>query len=171
MTPLVPPEALVTSWRRGLLFGVAAVLLAGAAASTAVGLNRGAPAAAAGASTDNGWVYACLAKGELSAAPLEGPTRLTGTAAVDLARPLHAVFRGAPSTADLVKLSPTDPQGRPQVGLITRSVGRPMWAVGFSGLHIAWDAGLGSNAPRWITGWVELVDDETGQVTEGIGCW
>ncbi len=96
-------------------------------------------------------------------------------AATATARASHAMLASSPTTGRLVQLVPAHSAGAQAGGVIDNATLQPVWAVGFSGLHQSWGAGLPvpgvSPTTRVITGWIVLVDTRTGAAVLGLGCW
>ena len=125
------------------------------------------------------WMIACLAVDGFAVRQLPLSTALhSSSEAIAASREWHtAIFANITAEAEFVQVTHSDPvvAADPNTDE-ARAIANPVWAVGFSGLHIA-DPGGGFPMPgmsppptRWLTAEVVLYDDVHGTDTLGVFC-
>ena len=107
------------------------------------------------------WIAGCLGQAGFSVRQAS-PTvpQHNSASAVAVARSAHAVLAEAPALSEFVDASQLN--AGPSPSIVQHDLARPVWAVGFSGLHVVEGAqGIGVAATRFVTGMVVIVDDGT----------
>ena len=107
------------------------------------------------------WIAGCLGQagfGVRRASPTV--PQHTGANAVAVARSANAMLAKAPAFSEFVDASQLN--AGPSPSIVQEVLARPVWAVGFSGLHVV-EGGLaiGGAATRFVNGMVVIVDDVT----------
>ncbi len=119
------------------------------------------------------WMTQCLEAAHLSMAGTSRVPVLGSTAAIVAARAAHSFLNQAPAAAVFADV--TAPAADVNAGDALASVfdKGPVWLVGFSGLRIAAPGGVptgAGTAPRFLTGWIVVVNDPTGSLPFAVGC-
>ena len=107
------------------------------------------------------WIAGCLVQAGFSVRPASQTVpQHAGANAVAVARRANAVLAQVPAFSEFVDVSQLD--AGPSPSIVQREFTRPIWAVGFSELHVVEGAqGIGGAAARFVNGMVVIVNDVT----------